>query len=207
MKRSIISLFLIALSVDALALNHPLVDIKKSIPTIAIDLRYATKNNFTGKQIYPVNAICYVHKRIIKPLKRVQKELRKKGLGLKIWDAFRPLAAQRKFWKLMPDERYVSNPAKGGGRHTRGLTLDCTLIDLKTSKELEMPTAFDDFSQKAHSNFMDIPKKAISTRKLLHDAMNKYGFYGIGTEWWHFDYKGWRDYPVLKIDFSDLQNN
>ena len=119
------------------------------------------------------------------------------GLRLKIWDGYRPVAAQWKFWKLVPDEGYVSDPRKGG-RHTRGTAVDLTLIT-KEGHELLMPSVFDDFSEKAHRNFMDAPKEAIQNRELLQKVMEKHGFVGLPTEWWHFDMIGWKNYPPIGI--------
>ena len=121
-----------------------LVNVAQAIPDIVIDLRYATDNNFTGEVIY-IKVVCAVHEDLIPALQAIQAELRELGLGLKIWDGYRPQAAQWRFWELCPDERYVSDPRKGG-RHTRGTAVDVTLIDLKTGKEIDMPTLFDDFT-------------------------------------------------------------
>jgi zinc D-Ala-D-Ala dipeptidase len=140
-----------------------------------------------------------VRKEVAHALNAVQKELSRKGLGLKIWDAYRSLSAQWKLWKICPDEKYVSDPRKGG-RHTRGTAVDVTLIDLKTGKELEMPTGFDDFSEKAWNDYAGASSEAIKNRTLLRNVMIKYGFTGIATEWWHFDYKNWQEYPVLDIE-------
>ena len=182
--------------------THNLVDIQSIEPTIVIDLRYATNNNFTKHKVYTINT-CYLLKETAHRLKDVQQELKPMGLGLKIWDGFRPMAAQWKFWELVPDPRYVSDPRKGG-RHTRGTTVDVTLIDLKTGKELVMPTGFDDFTQKAWSACLNLPVEAIKNRTLLHAVMHKYGFKAARTEWWHFDLNGWQNYPVLDVSPEEL---
>jgi D-alanyl-D-alanine dipeptidase len=117
------------------------------------------------------------------------------GLGLKIWDGYRPIAVQWKFWELMPDERYVSDPRKGG-RHTRGTAVDLTLVT-KNGQELLMPTAFDDFSGKASCDYMDAPVEAIKNRDLLRKIMEKHGFVGLVNLWWHFDLIGWRNHPPI----------
>jgi D-alanyl-D-alanine dipeptidase len=128
-------------------------------------------------------------------LRDVQEELGVMGLGLKIWDGFRPVAAQWKFWELVPDERYVSDPRKGG-RHTRGTAVDLTLIT-KDGQELSMPSAFDDFSEKAHRDYAGATKEEIKNRELLQKIMEKHGFIGLPTEWWHFDLAGWESHPPL----------
>ena len=113
-----------------------LVNVKKIIPSVEIDLKYATTDNFVGKRIYNYN-ICYLLSKVAEALKLVQAELELQGLGIKIFDGYRTMQAQRKFWEVCPDERYVSNPDKEMGRHTRGTAVDLTLIDLKTKNELE----------------------------------------------------------------------
>lgn len=123
------------------------------------------------------------------------------GLGLKIWDGFRPMPAQWKFWELVPDERYVSDPRKGG-RHTRGTAVDLTLIT-GDGQELPMPSPFDDFSEKAHRNYMGATSEEIANRELLQKVMEKHGFIGYASEWWHFDLEGWEEY--LPIDVSDRE--
>lgn len=186
------------LSIGAENNKQILIAIQKINPTIKTEIVYATTRNFTGKIIYQT-AECFMRKEVAHALNAVQKELGRKGLGLKIWDAYRPLSAQWKLWEICPDEKYVSDPRKGG-RHTRGTAVDVTLIDLKTGKELEMPTGFDDFSPKAWSDYAGASSEAKKNRTLLRNIMIKYGFTGIATEWWHFDYKNWQDYPVLDIE-------
>lgn len=177
------------------ALFATLVDIQSFIPQIQVDLKYATPDNFTGQVVYDFNE-CLVLKEVAMNLCQVQEELEAQGLGLKIWDGYRPVAAQWKFWELVPDERYVSDPRKGG-RHTRGTAVDITLIT-KEGKELLMPSAFDDFSEKAHRNYMDTSDEAIRNRELLEQVMEKHGFIGFPCEWWHFDLVGWENHPPIK---------
>ncbi|HPZ10338.1 MAG TPA: D-alanyl-D-alanine dipeptidase, partial [Candidatus Eremiobacteraeota bacterium] len=180
-----------------------LVDIGKADPTIIIDLRYATEDNFTGKKVYSVN-IAYLRPEVAKKLLKVQKKLKKIGLGLKIWDAYRPLSVQYKFWELVPDLRYVADP-KVGSNHNRGAAVDVTLVDSK-GKELPMPTEFDDFTEKAGRNYNKLPKEVIKNRKLLEDYMVSEGFLPLPTEWWHFDYKNIKDYPVLDIPLEEVKS-
>jgi D-alanyl-D-alanine dipeptidase len=198
MNRLLFVQILFVLSIFAESNRHVLISIKKINPSIKTEIVYATTRNFTGKIIYQ-NAECFVRNEVACALNAVQKELEHKGLGLKIWDAYRPLSAQWKLWEICPDEKYVSDPRKGG-RHTRGTAVDVTLIDLKSGKELEMPTGFDDFSEKAWSDYAGASYEAKMNRALLQAVMAKYGFTGIATEWWHFDYKDWQNYPVLDIE-------
>ncbi len=174
-----------------------LVDIQTINPNICIDLKYATADNFTGQVIYGFNQ-CFVLESVAKALNEVQQELESLGLGLKVWDGYRPLAAQWKFWEICPDPRYVADPREGG-RHTRGTAVDATLVDAK-GQELVMPTGFDDFSEKAHCHYKGASEEATRNRDLLRSVMEKHGFDTPppewATEWWHFDFKGWRDQPV-----------
>jgi len=170
-----------------------LVDIQIVIPNIQVELKYATADNFTGQIVYPFHQ-CLLLKEAAFQLREVQAELEAMGLGLKVWDGFRPLFAQWQFWELIPDERYVSDPRKGG-RHTRGTAIDLTL--LKEGKELAMPSAFDDFSEKAHRHYRGASPEEIAHRELLQTMMEKHGFIGLPTEWWHFDLIDWERHPPL----------
>lgn len=172
-----------------------LVDIQSVIPNVVVDLKYATPHNFTGQVVYNFSR-CLLLKNVAEHLRAVAAELSPIGLRLKVWDGFRPIAAQWKFWEIMPDERYVSDPRKGG-RHTRGTAIDLTLVT-QDGCELEMPSAFDDFSEKAHRDYAGASPAAIQHRELLRTIMEKHGFVGIESEWWHFDFLGWEKYPVLE---------
>lgn len=179
-----------------------LVELKKLDTTIILDIRYATTNNFTGKQVYD-EARFFLRSEAAKKILEVQKELKGLGLSLKIFDGYRPLSVQKKFWEIMPDERYVADPKKGS-RHNRGMAVDLTLVD-KSGNEIPMPTSYDDFTEKASRNYMDLPAQVIINRKFLEDIMVKYGFTGMPTEWWHFDYAGWEKYDILDVDFRDIE--
>lgn len=167
------------------------------VPNIKIDLKYATEDNFTGQIVYSFQC-CLLIKEAALRLRNVQNELESGGLGLKVWDGFRPIAAQWKFWEIVPDERYVSNPREGG-RHTRGTAVDLTLIT-QDGQELPMPSGFDDFSERAHSTYMDCSEEEIRNREFLQEIMERHGFVSSSTEWWHFDLVGWEAYPP--IDFT-----
>ena len=173
-----------------------LVNITELDSTIIVDLKYATAENFLGDTLYTAN-ICLLRRDVAERLVKVQKDLRKQGLGLKIWDGYRPLSVQKKMWKKLPDHRYVADPAKGSN-HNRGAAVDVTLVDLK-GNELKMPTAFDDFSEKAASDYPYTSPEAIKNRKILQEAMKRHGFQPISSEWWHFNDKDIKKYSVLDI--------
>jgi D-alanyl-D-alanine dipeptidase len=105
-------------------------------------------------------------------------------------------------WQIKPDPRYVANPAKGS-RHNRGAAVDITLVD-RNGKELEMPTGFDDFTEKAHRTYKGASTQAKKNSKLLEDAMKKYGFIPLATEWWHFDAPGWDKFSILDVGFGEI---
>ena len=183
-------------------IDYDLVEIEQINPKIIIDLKYATPHNFTKEVVYTFKK-CYLKKRVAQQLSRVQIDLESIGLGLKVWDGYRPMSAQQRFWELVPDPRYVSPPGKGG-RHTRGTAIDLTLID-KEGKELLMPTAYDDFSIKAHRNYFKLPQISIKNRNILQHYMIKHGFTGLSTEWWHFDYQSWRKFPPIYLSMEALK--
>jgi D-alanyl-D-alanine dipeptidase len=185
--------------------SSELIDITKINPAIHIDCVYATTRNFTNKQIY-AKPVCYLLNSVAQALNNVQKELEKEGLGLLVWDAYRPLPAQQRLWDACPNEPkelYVAPPSQGG-RHTRGTAVDVTIIRLADGMPLDMGTGHDDFSQKAHYVCSDISETVQQNRKKLRDIMMAHGFDPYEFEWWHFDFHGWREYPVLSVDFELL---
>jgi D-alanyl-D-alanine dipeptidase len=179
-----------------------LVEIKKYIPGIVLDIRYATNNNFTHHQMYK-EAKAFARLPVVLALKDVESDLRTRGLGIKIYDAYRPYAITVKFYEIARDTNFVADPRKGS-KHNRGCAIDMSLIDLKTSKELDMPTGFDSFSKKAAANYPDLPKQEIANRELLKSVMSAHGFTVVPSEWWHYDFNGWSKYPLLDIPFSEI---
>ena len=182
--------------------NKQLIEIKKHIPTIKLDIRYAGKNNFAKQAVYK-QARAFARLPVVDALENVQDELKKSGYGLKIFDGYRPYSVTVKFFAIASDKTFVANP-KDGSRHNRGCAIDLTLIDLRTGKELEMPTPYDSFAAEAASDFNNLPAKIIQNRKLLRDTMEKHGFRVLNNEWWHFDFIGWQNYDIIDIAFEDL---
>jgi D-alanyl-D-alanine dipeptidase len=180
-----------------------LVEIKKYIPGIVLDVRYATTNNFTHHQMYK-EAKAFARLPVVLALRDVESDLKTRGLGIKIYDAYRPYAITVKFYEVARDTNFVADPRKGS-KHNRGCAIDMSLIDLKTGKELDMPTGFDSFSRKAGANYADLPKQEIANRELLKSIMSAHGFKVVPTEWWHYDFNGWSKYPLLDIPFSEIQ--
>lgn len=185
--------------------NQQMVELKKNIPNITYDLRYAQINNFTNQRLYRKNlSSTYLRKAPAEALANIAKELQQMNIGILVWDAYRPYSVTQKFWKLIHDERYVANPKKGSG-HNRGIAIDMSLLDLKTGKELDMPTDFDDFSEKAHHGFPNLSAEKIKNREFLRNIMEKYGFIKFETEWWHYYWPGGNNYDLLDIPFSKLK--
>lgn len=179
-----------------------LIDLEQYIPGIVLDIRYATTNNFTGEKIYNL-AKAYARKPVADAVKRAQIELQKQGLGIKIFDAYRPYKATVRFYEVYKDTTYVASPYKGS-RHNRGCAIDMTLINLKTGEELKMPTGYDSFQKEAWPSTPIKDPEARKNRALIIQVMEKQGFKVNGSEWWHFDFIGWRNYEVLDIDFEEL---
>lgn len=180
------------------------VDLKDFIPSLVLDIRYATTNNFTNEVVYP-EAAAFTRLPVAVALKNVQQELKKSGLGLKIFDAYRPYTATLRFYELYPDTNFVAAPWHGS-RHNRGAAIDLTLIDLSTGKALEMPTPFDDFTEKAAPDYTELSDNVKKNRDLLRSVMEKHGFKVYYAEWWHFDFQGWEQFPLMNLSFDDLRS-
>jgi D-alanyl-D-alanine dipeptidase len=182
--------------------TNTLIDIKKSIPSIQLDLRYATTNNFTKVALYKNATTTYLRKNAATALQKVQTDLQKIGYSLKIYDAYRPYQATVLMWDLIKDERYVANP-KTGSNHNRGLAIDLTIVDNK-GKEVNMGTGFDNFTDTAHHNFIGLPNSINTSRKLLKTTMERYGFKALETEWWHYSFVNSGTNAVYDLSFKTL---
>ncbi|MFL5811797.1 MAG: M15 family metallopeptidase [Flavisolibacter sp.] len=180
-----------------------MIEIKSLVTGVEYDLRYATSNNFTKKQLYRSGKQSFMRLPAARGLQKVQEELNNKGYGLKIFDAYRPYSVTEKMWDLIHDERYVANPAKGSG-HNRGISVDLTIVDIKTHRELDMGTGFDNFTDSAHHDFKDFSSFVLRNRMLLKEIMERNGFKALDTEWWHYSWPNDRNYQVLDIAFKEL---
>jgi len=167
------------------------------ITDIPRDVRYATTNNFMHAKLYPVSKVMLRRPAAI-ALHEVERELARDGLGLKIFDGYRPYRVTVQMWKPIRNPDFVADPAKGS-RHNRGAAVDLTLIDLRTGKELPMPTGYDDFTPRARQDFNDLPAEAIANRAKLREVMIKHGFDPLPSEWWHFDFRGWERFELLDL--------
>jgi D-alanyl-D-alanine dipeptidase len=183
---------------------NAMVELRSYIPNIVYELRYASQNNFMHKRMYPKKTgSTFLRLPAALALQKVQEVLNKKGLGLKVWDAYRPYSVTVDFWELVHDDRYVADPRKGSG-HNRGIAVDCTLIDLITGKELNMGTDFDNFSDTAHHSFTNLSETILQNRKLLKSSMEQFGFVAFATEWWHYSLADGARYGILNLSFKEL---
>ena len=162
------------------------------IPTARQELPYATEENFTGRVIYGFRD-AWLRYGTVKKLKAVSEDLAEMGIYLKIWDGFRPVSAQFALWEICPDPAYVANPNTGFSSHSRGNTVDLTIVDAN-GVEFPMPTGFDDFSARADRDYADCTEEARNNAVILELIMEKHGFTGYSAEWWH--YTDTDSYPV-----------
>jgi D-alanyl-D-alanine dipeptidase len=179
------------------------VDVKTVDKTIVIDLRYASANNVARRPLYPPGTPALVRAGVAQRLRIVQDYLRKKGYGLKIWDAYRPQSTQEKLWQTTHNRSYVSDPNEGrGSMHIRGAAVDATLVDSE-GRDVPMPTDFDSFTPAALLEYKGSDPIVRGNLKLLQKAMAHGGFYGLRTEWWHFCAPDWKHYdPVPDLKFA-----
>jgi D-alanyl-D-alanine dipeptidase len=185
--------------------DNELINLQEFIPGLVLDIRYATTNNFTGQKIYNL-ARAYARKPVAESLKKIQADLKAQGLALKIFDGYRPYSATVMFYETYHDTTYVASPYKGS-RHNRGCAMDLTIIDLKTGKELPMPTEYDSFKKEAWPTTPVADPVIRKNRQTLIDAMEKHGFKVNASEWWHFDFIGWQKFAVMDIDFEELEKH
>jgi len=181
-----------------------LVQITDVIPTVKLDLRYAATNNITGRVLYP-DARAFLIPEAAIALKKVHTDLGRRGLGIMVWDAYRPHSVTRALWDATPESQkhYVADPEEGS-RHNRGTTIDQTLFNLATGQPLNMPTDFDDFSERASPDFEELDSERRDNRDLLCDQMEAHGFIVNAHEWWHYDWHEWANYPILDIPIEEL---
>lgn len=173
--------------------DDTLVCVNLYAPQIRVELAYATDGNFTGKVIYEFKD-AYLRYGTLKKLVKANEALCEHGVGILIWDGFRPVSAQAKLWEVCPDPKYVSHPVTGKRAHCRGNAVDVTLYDLQTGALIEMPTGFDDFSKRADRDYRDCSATQKKNALLLENIMKENGFKPYSAEWWHFTDR--IDYPV-----------
>ena len=185
-------------------LNPDLVELVKLDPTIKLDIRYATSNNFLGTPVY-TQARAFLQRPAAEALLRAHRELKAQGYGLIIHDGYRPWYVTKIFWDATPDDKkiFVADPAEGS-KHNRGCAVDLSLYDLKTGKEVKMPSGYDEMTNRAFEDYDGGRPEEGARRALLRQAMEKQDFKVNPKEWWHFDCKDWKQYPILNVKFEDL---
>lgn len=181
-----------------------LVELVRIEPSIRLDVRYATERNFVGRPVYR-QARVFLQRPAAEAVARAHRGLAARGYGLLVFDGYRPWSVTRLFWQVTPPHlrEFVADPRKGS-RHNRGCAVDLTLFALATGREVEMPTPYDDFTEKAAQDYAGATAAQAAHRGILREAMVKEGFFVYPLEWWHFDYADWREYPILDVPFEEL---
>lgn len=181
-----------------------LIELIKLDPTFKLDVRYATKNNFLGRPVYK-QPRAFLQRPAADALVRVNQNLRKDGYGLVIFDGYRPWSVTKTFWDATPADRkiFVADPSKGS-RHNRGCAVDLSMFDLKSGRMVQMPSQYDEFTERAHINYDCATDEAKRLRATLRTAMEAEGFTVYEPEWWHYDYRNWKEYPILNVKFSEI---
>jgi D-alanyl-D-alanine dipeptidase len=175
-------------------------------PTLRLDIRYATSNNFMHRPVY-TQAKAFLQRPAAQAVARANQTLRAKGYGLMIFDGYRPWSVTKLFWDSATLEQrkieFVANPQKGS-RHNRGCAVDLSLFNLDTGLEVDMPSGYDEFSELAYPTYAGGTKESKALRDLLRQAMEAEGFTVYQAEWWHFDYKDWKQYGIQNIPFESI---
>jgi len=181
-----------------------LVEIVTLDPGLHLDIRYATAHNFVGRPVYK-EARAFLQRPAAEALVRAHRALAAEGYGIVVFDGYRPWSVTKLFWDVTPEDKkeFVADPSQGS-RHNRGCAVDLSLYDLATGREVEMPSGYDEMTERAYPDYAGGPAEARARRALLRAAMEAQGFTVYSSEWWHYDYKDWAQYPILDVPFSRL---
>lgn len=179
-----------------------LVNLEEIDSNFVIELRYATEENFTRQKIY-TKAVCLLRRETAKKLINANKEFNKMGYRIKIWDAYRPYYVQKILYDIAVDKEFLANPVSGS-KHNRGAAVDITLVD-EEGRELNMPTGFDEFTNRASQNYIGMSEEQKKNLECLREIMKKNGFIPVKNEWWHFTDSDWEKYPLLNIRLEDIK--
>jgi len=181
-----------------------LVEITRVDPSIRLDIRYATRRNFLGTPLYS-QARAFLQRPAAEALARVQRSLAGEGYGLLVHDGYRPWYVTRIFWDATParDHNFVADPA-AGSKHNRGCAVDLTLFDLKTGEAVQMPSVYDETSERATADYPGGTAEQRRLRGLLRRHMEAEGFTVLHDEWWHFDYRDWKSYAIQNVRFEEI---
>ena len=171
--------------------------------TIRLDIRYASDENFIGKQVYP-EARAFLQRSAAEAVIRVHGKLRESGRGLAIFDGYRPWSITKLFWEVTPDDKrkFVANPERGS-KHNRGCAVDLSVFDLATGELIPMPSGYDEFTERSSPDYAGGTEEETANRDMLRSLMESEGFTVNPNEWWHFDHRDWESYPILNISFDE----
>lgn len=180
-------------------------EIVKLDPTIKLDIRYATRNNFLGRPVYKESR-AFLQKPAAEALVRAHQRLRPQGYGIVVFDGYRPWSVTKIFWDVTPADKkiFVADPSQGS-RHNRGCAVDLSMYELSTGKIVQMPSEYDEMTERAHINYACATPEAKRLREMLRSAMEAEGFAVYEPEWWHYDYKDWKEYPIVNVPFSKIK--
>ena len=181
-----------------------LVELTDLEPSIKLDIRYATEDNFMGSVMYS-EARAFLQRPAAEALVAAHRKLASEGLGILVYDGYRPWAITKMFWDATPEHQreFVANPSDGS-RHNRGCAVDIGLYDLTTGNPIKMPSDYDEFTTRAYVDYDGGSEEARRYRALLIRTMEENGFNVYSKEWWHFDFDDWQSYPIQNIAFADL---
>jgi D-alanyl-D-alanine dipeptidase len=181
-----------------------LVELVTLDPTIRLDVRYASERNFLGVPVY-TQARAFLQRPAAEALVTAHRELRAHGYGVLVHDAYRPWTVTKIFWDAVPDDKrgFVADPATGS-RHNRGCAVDLTLYSLRRGRPVVMPSLYDEMSERAAADYPGGTAAQRRRRDLLRRVMERHGFTVLAHEWWHFDFRDWREYPILDLPFEEI---
>jgi D-alanyl-D-alanine dipeptidase len=178
------------------------VDIAVLIPNIVLDIRYATPNNVLGEAVYP-QAVALLRQPVAEDLQAVQESLASRGLGLCVYDAYRPYSVTVRMYEQIQDENFAAPPWRGS-RHNRGCSVDVGLVNLSNGERVPLPTDFDELTPATASRYGNLPAHVMLNRSILLAAMHYHGFINYPGEWWHFDHERWAEFDLMDIPFDKL---
>lgn len=182
-----------------------MIELNKLDNTIKLDIKYATADNFVGRAVYS-EARAFLQPPAAEAVVRVHKLLNEQGLGIVIYDGYRPWSITKLFWEVVREDqrKYVADPAKGS-KHNRGCAVDLGIFDLKTGEAIPMPSGFDEFTERASPVYSGGTDEERANRDKLRQLMEANGFTVNPNEWWHFDLIGWEKFAIYDISFTDAE--
>ncbi len=184
--------------------SSELVELTRLDPTLQLDIRYATPHNFMGRALYP-QARAFLQRPAAEALVQVNAELKPLGYRLLVFDGYRPWRITKQMWDSTPPDKheFVADPQKGS-RHNRGCAIDVSLCDLTTGREIAMPGDYDEMSPRSYPAYAGGTPAQREARDLLRTHMEAHGFTVLPAEWWHFDFRDWKSYPIQNVPFEQL---